>query len=154
MGMLDRIKKKQLLGFKEFVQNMETTAGPKRVQIFMAGVLEDPIYMDWVMRNIRTFSDLLKLPSEEIEKVLMSQEQLLQLFAKSIFKENLDPLELLPRLGGKLKDEISYLGEISDQECGLFLAIFVNDRARCHLYEIALHEHQDALDIGKTLCHA
>jgi len=116
MGMLDRIKKKQLIGFKEFVVNMETTPASKRVHIFMTGVLEDPIYMDWVMKNIKNFSHVLQLPSEDIEAVLMIQEQLLTLFAKSIVKENIDPLELLPRLGSKVKDEISYLGEISDQE--------------------------------------
>lgn len=137
--MLDRIKKKQLLGFKEFVQNMETTSGPKRVQIFMAGVLEDPIYMDWVMKNIRSFGDVLKLPSEEIEKVLMSQEQLMQLFAKSIIKENLDPLDLLPRLGGKIKDELSYLGQVSDQEV---------DSAKAYILKITRKFQMEELILG------
>lgn len=116
MGMLDRIKKKQLIGFKEFVQNMETTAGPKRIHIFMTGVLEDPIYMNWVMKNIKNFSNVLTLPSEEIEAVLMLQEQMISLFAKAIKKEEVDPLELLPRLGNRVRDELSYIGELSDQE--------------------------------------
>lgn len=112
MGMLDRIKKKQLNGFKEFVQNMETTAGPKRVQIFMAGVLEDPIYMDWVMKNIKSFSDVLKLSSDDLEAVLLQQEQMIGIFSKSIFKEELDLVELLPRLSNRVRDELSYLGEL------------------------------------------
>lgn len=114
--MLDRIKKKQLIGFKEFVQNMETTPATKRVHIFMTGVLEDPIYMNWVMKNIKSFADVLKLPSEDIEAVLLIQEQLITIFAKSILNESIDPLVFLPRLGGRVKDELSYLGEISEQE--------------------------------------
>src|SRR5690606_13066699 len=101
---------------KEFVQNMETTPSSKRIHIFMSGVLEDPIYMDWVMKNIRNFSHVLSLESDEIETILMIQEQMLSLFAKSIMKENVDPLLLLPRLGGNVRDELSYLGEVSDQE--------------------------------------
>lgn len=114
--MLDRIKKKQLIGFKEFVQNMEITPSSKRMHIFMTGVLEDPIYMNWVMKNIKGFSHVLSLPSEDIEAVLMIQEQMITIFAKSICKDNVDPLELLPRLGNRVKDEISYLGDLSDQE--------------------------------------
>ena len=68
--MLERIKKKQLDGFREFVVSLETTSMQSRGQIFTSGVLEDPLYMSWVMKNIRTYEDFLKLPADEIEKVL------------------------------------------------------------------------------------
>ncbi|HLT22880.1 MAG TPA: hypothetical protein VKZ84_05535 [Bacteriovoracaceae bacterium] len=116
MGMLDRIKKKQLNGFKEFVQNMEITSSSKRIHIFMTGVLEDPIYMNWVMKNIKNFSHVLELSSEDLEAVLMFQEQMVGIFAKSIAKEDIDPLSLLPRLGNRVRDELSYLGDLSPQE--------------------------------------
>lgn len=116
MGMLDRIKKKQLEGFKEFVQNMEITAGPKRIHIFMTGVLEDPIYMDWVMKNIKNFTHVLSLTSEDIEAVLAVQEQMIGIFAKSIARENIDPISFLPHFGNRVRDELSYLGELSTQE--------------------------------------
>lgn len=118
--MLARIKKRQFDGFKEFVQNMEITGLNSRTQIFTAGVLEDPIFMSWVMKNIRTFDDFLKLPTDDIETVLMSQEQMLSLFAKCIFDSGEAAISLLesdlPRLASKIKDEISYLAEVTPQE--------------------------------------
>jgi hypothetical protein len=59
--MLDRIKKKQADGFKEFVSSMETTGSPMRGQILTAGLMEDPIYMTYVMKNLKTFNDFLQL---------------------------------------------------------------------------------------------
>jgi hypothetical protein len=120
MGMLDRIKRKQNEGFKEFVISMETTSATGRGQIFTAGVLEDPIFMSHVMKNIRTFDDFLKLDSDEIETVLLHQDQLLSLFAKAIFGASKDFLagveSAIPHLTSRLKDELSYLGEVSAHE--------------------------------------
>ena len=120
MVLLDRIKKRQIDGFKDFVINMETTGGQTRGQIFTAGVLEDPIFMSWVMKNIRTFEDFLQINSDDIEKVLTSQDQILPIFAKCVFspeEEKVMKLEsVIPRYMGKLKDELSYLKEVSDQE--------------------------------------
>lgn len=118
--MLDRIKRRQIDGFKDFVINMETTGGHTRGQIFTAGVLEDPIYMDWVMRNIKTFNDFLQISSDDIEKVLTSHDQILPLFAKCVFdfpQEKLLELETtIPRLLSRLKDELSFISEVSSQE--------------------------------------
>jgi antitoxin component YwqK of YwqJK toxin-antitoxin module len=120
MGMLDRIKKRQLDGFKEFVQNMEITSFQKRAPIFSAGVLEDPLLMEWVMKNIKTFDDFLGLPSEEIDHVLQSQEQMIQLFAKCMHgpdEEKIADIEaIVPKLMLKIKDELFYLKEVSSQE--------------------------------------
>lgn len=120
MGMLDRIKRRQIDGFKDFVINMETTGGSTRGQIFTAGVLEDPIYMNWVMKNIKTFDDFLQISSDDIEKVLTNQDQILPLFAKCVFdfpQEKLLELEsTIPRLIGRLKDELSFISEVTPQE--------------------------------------
>ena len=120
MGMLDRIKRRQLDGFKEFVVNMETTGVQTRGHIFTAGVLEDPIYMGWVMKNIRTFEDFLKLNSDDIETVLSSQEQLLGIFAKCIFgQDQMKIMELesvIPKHFSRIKDELSYMSEVTTQE--------------------------------------
>lgn len=120
MGMLDRIKKRQIDGFKDFVINMETTGGPTRVQIFTAGVLEDPLYMNWVMKNIKTFDDFLKINSDDIAKVLNNQDQILPLFAKCMFglpEERLMDLEsIVPKHLSRIKDELSYLKEVTPTE--------------------------------------
>lgn len=118
--MLDRIKKKQIEGFKEFVINMETAAIDKRVQIFTAGVLEDPVFMNYVMKNIKTFQDLLNLRSEDLDKIVLSQEQILTLFAKSLHSsrelESFSIESALPHLTSRFRDELSYIKEISPKE--------------------------------------
>lgn len=120
MGMLDRIRRAQLDGFKEFVQSMEITAISTRQQIFTNGVLEDPIYMEWVMKNIRTFDDFINLPSDEIESVLLSQDQIISLFAKCVHgisdAEVMAYEKVFPKVMGKFKDELSYIKEVTNAE--------------------------------------
>ncbi len=121
MGMLERIKKKQIPGFKEFVQNLETSRSGVREQIAFSGMLEDPLYMSWVRENLVSFEDFFSLPSDDMILVLNHQEQVLQVFAKSLFNQEKRIQELalaIPKLIGKLKDELSYLKEVSshDQE--------------------------------------
>lgn len=118
--MLDRIKRRQFDGFKEFVINMETTGGQKRGQIFTAGVLEDPVYMGWVMKNLRTFEDFLQLDSDDIDSVLASQEQVIGIFAKCLHgaeESKIMSMEsVIPRFFSRFKDELSYIGELTAQE--------------------------------------
>lgn len=118
--MLDRIKKKQLVGFKEFVQNMEITGREKRNQILISGLLEDPVYMEWVMRNLKTFDDFLKLPGEDILAVLNSHEQILSVFAKCLFPDPVSKYEGLEStvapISNRLRDEVSYLKEVTPGE--------------------------------------
>jgi hypothetical protein len=120
MSMLDRIKKRQYLGFKEFVQNMETTGSIARQPILLAGILEDPVFMTHVMKNVRTFDDFLNLPSNEIDTVLTSQEQIIGILAKCLFggsSESLTSLEfMIPKHIGRLKDQLSYLSAVSASE--------------------------------------
>lgn len=119
MAMLERIKKKQLEGFREFVISLETTAISSRGQIFTSGVLEDPMYMSWVMKNIRTFEDFLKLPADEIEKVLASQENIVNVFAKSIEDRSMGISfveSTIPRLLAKIKDEWEFLGNVTPEQ--------------------------------------
>lgn len=120
MGMLERIKKKHLEGFKDFVLNMETTGQLKRQQILIAGILEDPVFMTYVMKNVRNFNDFLTLPSEEVEKVLLEQEQLLGVLAKSLFGMTEEKIgeftQSVPKFASKIHDELSYLKDVSTSE--------------------------------------
>ncbi len=118
--MLDRIKKRQFDGFKELVLNMETTGTTSRQQIFMMGILEDPVFMTYVMKNVRTFEDFLNLPSDEIDAVIRHQDQVMGVMAKCIFgipDEKIISLEsTIPKHMSKLKDELSYLKEVTPSE--------------------------------------
>jgi hypothetical protein len=119
MGMLERIKKKQLDGFREFVVSLETTSMQSRGQIFTSGVLEDPMYMSWVMKNIRTYEDFMKLPADEIEKVLTSQENIINVFVKTIEDKTggMNFIETtIPKLMSKIKDEWEYVKDVSSDQ--------------------------------------
>lgn len=115
MGMLERIKKKQIDGFREFVLNLETTTLQLRRQMLTSGILEDPTYMIWVMKNIRTIDDFLKLPLEEIESVLLSQEGIINVFVRALDEKILSTLTLetdLPKLSSKIRDEKEFAKDI------------------------------------------
>lgn len=116
MGMLERIKKKQLEGFREFVINLETTSLASRGQIFTSGVLEDPMYMSWVMKNIRTFEDFMRLPGDEIERVLSSQENIINVFVRAIDdRAAMTPVleSTVPKLMSKIRDEWEYVTDVT-----------------------------------------
>lgn len=129
MGMLDRIKKRQIEGFKEFVVNLETTPFQARAQIFTTGMLEDPVYMSYVMKNIKSFEDVLTLDSEEMETVLTSQEQVLPLMAKCLHgtQRVSDLVSTLPQISSKIKDELSYISEVCPKE---------KEGARCYILKL------------------
>lgn len=118
--MLERIKKKQLEGFKEFVHSMETTGTSKRTQIVTAGVLEDPNFMFWVMKNMKTMEDFMTLPGEDVQAVLSSHPQIINVFAKAVFdlpKDQLDNISSsVPKFASQIKDELSYLKEVTGGE--------------------------------------
>lgn len=119
MGMLDRIKKRQNAGFKEFVMVMETSNPLKRGHIFTTGVLEDPVFMMHVMRNIKTFDDVLTLDSSELETVLNSQDQMIILFAKSICKDVSKVSDFsinFPKFYSRLNDQLLYIKDMSATE--------------------------------------
>lgn len=126
--MLDRIKKRQLDGFKEFVQNMEITAAGKRQQIITAGILEDPNFMSWVLKNMKVMDDFLSLPSEDLEAVLVSHPQIVTIFAKAIKDlptEKQDSILNSIRFSSQIKDELSYLTtvEIAEREGARYFLI-------------------------------
>lgn len=120
--MLDRIKKKRLVGFKEFVESLEISTRDKRAQIMMLGILEDPVFMGWITKNIKSFDDVLKLPGSELETLLTSHDQMMSQFAKCFDFANQELIlaikNELPRLGSKFEDEISYCKETTEQERG------------------------------------
>lgn len=120
MGILERIKKRQIDGFKEFVQNMETTGAQKRVPIFTAGILEDPVFMSWVMKNIRTFDDIFTLNSDDLDIVLKSSDQIISVFAKCMHgsdeKKLMELESVIPKHMSKFKDEYSYIKELDQRD--------------------------------------
>lgn len=115
--MLSRIKKKQYEGFKDFVESLETTVFASRYNIVVNGILEDPAFMQWVTRNLKTFEQFLEFTSDDIEQVMRSNDSMMMMLARAM--KNLDWEKYSPnfsRFLGKLKDEISYLSEVTPAE--------------------------------------
>lgn len=115
--MLSRIKKKQYDGFKDFVESLETTVMASRYNIIVTGILEDPAYMQWVTRNMKSFEQFLEFTSDDIEQIMSSNDSMMMMLARAM--KNLDWDKYSPnfsRFLGKLKDEIDYLAEVSPAE--------------------------------------
>lgn len=116
MSMLERIKKRQWDGLKDFVESIEVTGATQRQQIMMNGILEDPIFMRWVTRNVRSFDDFLNLSSDEVDKVVRASDAMLTVIAKALPVADEEELQkfapCFPRVFGKLRDEISYLKDV------------------------------------------
>ena len=120
MSMLDRIKKRQWDGLKDFVESIEVTGASQRQMILMNGILEDPLFMRWVTKNVRTFNDFLQLSSDEVDTVVRANEAMLGVIAKALPLKNVDEIQnfapIFPRVFGKLKDEVTYLKDVSSAE--------------------------------------
>lgn len=118
--MLDRIKKRQWDGLKDFVESIEVTGATQRQMILMSGILEDPLFMRWVTKNVRTFNDFLQLSSDEVDTVVRANEAMLGVIARALPIKNTDEVQSLapifPRVFGKLKDEISFLKDVPSAE--------------------------------------
>lgn len=88
-----------------------------RYSIVVTGILEDPAYMQWVTRNMKSFEQFLEFTSDDIEQVMRSNDSMMMMLARAM--KNLDWEKYSPnfsRFQGKLKDEIGYLTEVSPAE--------------------------------------
>lgn len=70
MGILNRLKRNEYEGFKDFICSLETTTELKRKDILMSAMLEDPIFTTWVVKNLKTIDHFLNLSTDQIEAVL------------------------------------------------------------------------------------
>lgn len=70
MNLLRRSKKNGMDGFKDLVRSLESSAPSKRIERFERLAIEDPVYMDWIARNLLGIKDILDLDSQEFELVI------------------------------------------------------------------------------------
>lgn len=118
--MLERIKKRQWEGLKDFVESLESSSAHHRQMIMLNGILEDPLFMRWVTKNLKGFKDFLELSSDQVDDVLRAQDSMISVLAKALpvkSPEDLQPYaQLCPRVFGKLRDEVSYLSNVPEFE--------------------------------------
>ncbi len=70
MGILLKHKKVGAEGMKDFVCNLENTAPVARKNIIQMAMLEDPVYMRWVIMNILDVESLFNLTPDDFERVV------------------------------------------------------------------------------------
>lgn len=82
--------------------------------------------MGHVLKNVRTFDDIVNLPSDDIDAVLNLQDTMITIFAKALVgstPEKLASLQLtIPKWTSPIKDELSFLTDTTahDQEAAKF----------------------------------
>lgn len=114
MNILAKYKKMGHEGFKNFVFNLESLENSKMKTIILATQLEDPVYMEWIEKNITPFSAVLSLTQDELFLILgeiKSAERILVAAFHSSpeqdhFLNNLLPLPYASRY----KEEVESIG--------------------------------------------
>jgi hypothetical protein len=120
MGILRRIKKKEFEGFKDFVKSLETTAHSKRLNIIEAGILEDPVYMMYVFKNMTTPNEVIELVNDSIDMFVKSMPNAINTLAKAFYKtDKVDFIlnEVLPKgLAKDFEEELGLITELRQSE--------------------------------------
>lgn len=84
MQILNKYKKQFDEGFKKFVMNLDLLPGKVVKEMIFNGVLEDPVYLKWVLENKLNFEHFLKLEKEEVLKVFRSINYPSMIFLKAL----------------------------------------------------------------------
>lgn len=103
--MLDRHKRKGMEGFKYFVVFLETIAPSKQKSIIEDSLLEDPVYMTWIIKNMINENHLFTFDSKDTEAFFTGFSNALDLIIKAFSGTKLEQRiteEFLPK--GLLKD--------------------------------------------------
>ena len=110
MKLLFRHKKKEVEGFKKYVEDLETSPFKKKVEKFQMAALEDPIYMYWVAMNIFNMRHFFNLDAGDVEVIIESikewEKVLVNAFHKSLYEPELIPI--LNKLKPDIKEKYDY----------------------------------------------
>jgi hypothetical protein len=114
-SILKRIKRKEYDGFKDFVRSLETTAHSKRVEIIQAAILEDPVYMTYIFKNMTTANEVIELVADSIDVVVKNMPNAISTLAKAFYKsDKIDYIMNEVLTAGMAKDFEEELGLITE----------------------------------------
>ncbi len=115
MEILTKHKKKEVIGFKSFVRFLETTTRDKTAPIIEQCMLEDPVYMKWILKNKKDFSYILSFDSEELVLLYQTLKNPIQTLVLAFFNSPFED-EFLNTLNSvhkkQYKDEKEYITEV------------------------------------------
>ncbi|MBL6989473.1 MAG: hypothetical protein ISR65_06830 [Bacteriovoracaceae bacterium] len=109
MELLKRHKKRGIEGFKDYVCFLEETPNEKVKDMIALGLLEDPVYMTWIVKNLVDYTYLSKLSSDDIYKIWGQLPNPVMIFVYALFKspveEDIVYNKFDDRMRRKYKDE-------------------------------------------------
>jgi len=120
MNVLTKHKKKGEEGFKRFIKNLETTPLAKLKNILEVCILEDPVYMKWVLPNMIRFEYIMILNELQIEELYNRManptKTFIMAFWETEWREEFEKEKLSPKLLASFKDEREYIKEVQTFE--------------------------------------
>lgn len=84
---LNRHKRKGIEGFKNFVMNLELFPSSTVREMIILGLLEDPVYLKYALKNRVTFNYLFELTQDDILLIISEFKNNLEVFAVALFGE-------------------------------------------------------------------
>ena len=90
MGILSKHKKNGVEGFKHFAQNLETAQGKAFENIVQLALLEDPVYMKWVIPNMMNYTYIMKCNSDHVSKIAEQLHNAPKMFVVCFFDSDLE----------------------------------------------------------------
>ncbi|MCY4523797.1 MAG: hypothetical protein OXB84_03565 [Halobacteriovoraceae bacterium] len=141
MNILSKHKRKGVDGFKRFVQNLESTSGKARENIVQTGLLEDPVYMRWVIPNLMTYNYIMKYNDDHVTKILHAMNNSIKIYIAAFFNTKMEKEFIEEKLSNRLKrdylDEKQFITSINEsQEAGARKQILQAMRKLQNSYEI------------------
>ncbi|MBT3983933.1 MAG: hypothetical protein HOE90_21435 [Bacteriovoracaceae bacterium] len=120
MGILDRLKRNEYDGFKEFVRSLETTSPFRRKEIMILAMLEDPVYVHWVTVNLLNMEKFLQVGEDFYRMMCKKRENFPNVIARAIRDTKYEKVMMETCLGKNIsrlvKEEFEYMGEVPPQE--------------------------------------
>ncbi len=115
MNILTKHKKNGHEGFIKFVNFLEIAPEQKAKDILSMALLEDPVYMKWVMANLMTFDFIKTLTEKDLSVLLNQLTNPIQTFLYALYKSSFETTVLEKFSSGmlaKYKEEMSFTKEV------------------------------------------
>ena len=94
MRILSKHQRKGEDGFIDYVAFLESLAPQKAKEIISVGVLEDPVYIKWIMANMITFDYVASMGDDDIEIVARTLNSPTKTFLYALYKTRYEDLFL------------------------------------------------------------
>ena len=120
MAILSKHKRNGADGFKRFVQNLEDNHGKIFENIVQMALLEDPLYMKWIIPNMISYEYIMKYNDDHVTQVAKQINNAAKVFVVSFYGTKIENKFVEDKLNNKLKrdymDEKEVLTSIKEAQ--------------------------------------